>query len=426
MKKATQLSKLMIIILLSVFMFYSHADADGVKTIGTGTGTEQYTPLDDYWMYSWSEIVYQQSDIGLGSVLINQIAFQVAVPASTTLKQNQQVYMKNVGYSTITSNAYPNPTANGYTLVYSGNVNLLTGWVVITFQAPFVYDGTNLSIVWENRNGAYYYPYTYFYYTSRASSCKYRYQDNSFPTDAGTIGAYQANIQLYWAEIPPATLDGTVTDAYTGLPILGAKVTAGTTVMYTLEDGTYTTPIVPMTYNIIFEKPGYTTQSQYVYVAPGSTTTVDKALWEEAVPPSGVLAALRPPNNNVVDVTWGIPNGYYEVIYDDGTFENMTAWLEEGSLNALKFTPVGYPVNVTGGSVNIGDGTFPPGGDQLQTFGIAVFDDDGPNGYPGTYLGSIEVEPQAFGWVSFDLSSLGITFSSGEFYIGMQQGGNWP
>jgi len=426
MKNITRFSTLIMAFLLSVFMFSYRAHADGVITIGTETGIEQYVPIDDYWMYSWSEIVYQQSDINLGPVLINQIAFQVYSTASTTLKVNQSVYMKNVPYSTITSTDYPDPTNNGYTLVYAGSVDFLTGWVVVTLQTPFLYDGTNLSIVWENRNGAYCYPYTYFYYTYRANSCKYKYQDNSFPAVSGSISYYQANIQIYWATLTGGTLSGTVTDASSGLPIVGAKVTAGNNVTYSLGDGSYSMDLFQGSYTVYYEKTGYNTQSQSIYIAPGSFSTVDIALVEIAVPPSGVVAALRPPTNNVVDVTWGIPNGMYEIIYDDGTFENMTAWLQEGSLNALRFTPAAYPVTILGGSVNIGDGSYPPDGDQLQDFVMGVFDDDGANGYPGTFLGSVDVTPTDFGWVSFDLSSLGITLESGDFYLAMQQGGDWP
>ncbi|MCX6233147.1 MAG: carboxypeptidase-like regulatory domain-containing protein, partial [Bacteroidetes bacterium] len=431
MKNVTRFSKLIIVFLLSVFSFYQ-AKGDGVITIGTANYWLSNLPCYPYFGYSWSQCVYLQSEMGMSTAIqITQIAYHEYSYYSPYTMTDEQIYMKNVPYSTVTNTSYPDPANNGYTHVYSGSVTwpgpYLDSWVVFTLQTPFIWDGSsNISIVYEDHDIGWTSSYPYFYgsyiYPNNSS---YAYNDNYWPSSGYTY-SYRADIQLYWQDMPPGILNGTVTDAYSGLPIIGAKVTAGTDYAYTAADGTYSMELLAVTYNVIFEKAGYTTQSQYVYVSPNTTTTLNAALVEEAVPPSGVLAALRPPNNNVVDVTWGIPNGYYEIIYDDGTFENMTAWLEEGSLNALKFTPVGYPVNVTGGSVNIGDGTFPPGGDQLQTFGIAVFDDDGPNGYPGTYLGSIEVEPQAFGWVSFDLSSLGITFSSGEFYIGMQQGGNWP
>jgi hypothetical protein len=44
-----------------------------------------------------------------------------------------------------------------------------------------------------------------------------------------------------------------------------------------------------------------------------------------------------------VNLTWGLPQGHYEIIYDDGVAETVTAWGLGGNLNALRFTPAGYP-----------------------------------------------------------------------------------
>jgi len=96
----------------------------------------------------------------------------------------------------------------------------------------------------------------------------------------------------------------------------------------------------------------------------------------------------------------------------------MTAWaIGGGSYNALKFTPVEYPVTIMGGSINIGDGTYPHGGDNLQPFNLLVFDDDGEDGMPGTLVGTFEIEPTAFGWVGFDIYRPGaeIVFDDGDF-----------
>jgi hypothetical protein len=58
-------------------------------------------------------------------------------------------------------------------------------------------------------------------------------------------------------------------------------------------------------------------------------------------------------------VTWGDGMGPYEVIYDDGTAENFTAWALPGNMNAVKFTPASYPATVYGGKIFVGDGSFP-------------------------------------------------------------------
>ena len=57
-----------------------------------------------------------------------------------------------------------------------------------------------------------------------------------------------------------ANLIGIVTDAQTGTPISGVKVTLGTKVTYTGSDGTYSiSGVAPGAYSVTFEKSGYVT-----------------------------------------------------------------------------------------------------------------------------------------------------------------------
>jgi len=205
---------------------------------------------------------------------------------------------------------------------------------------------------------------------------------------------YEGNWAWYWAVdnvklsgIPfgLASIEGFLTDGGTGNPIEGAKVTHFDKYTYSGTDGYYyleTTPLI--TSDVVYTKAGYTD-----IIIPDVTLNIgdvivwDQEMFEALIPVSGVVAELREVDLEVVDVTWGVPNGFYEIIYDDNTFENIVGWLEAGSWWALKFTPADYPCTVWSGSVNIGDGTYPPGSVLNQPFSIAIFDDDGPNGYPG-------------------------------------------
>jgi hypothetical protein len=91
-------------------------------------------------------------------------------------------------------------------------------------------------------------------------------------------------------------------------------------------------------------------------------------------------------------------------------------------MNAVKFTPQEYPATAIGGQIYVGDGNFP--GPFLGTeFGIALFDDDGANGLPGTMLDSSGVTVNNYGWISFDW--LNATIDDGSFYLVMiQSSGN--
>jgi hypothetical protein len=75
------------------------------------------------------------------------------------------------------------------------------------------------------------------------------------------------------------TLQGTVTDASTGLPIAGATVTAGSTSDTTDASGFYQMTLPAGTYNVTASASGYTSQTASgVVVSAGATTTQNFAL----------------------------------------------------------------------------------------------------------------------------------------------------
>jgi hypothetical protein len=219
-------------------------------------------------------------------------------------------------------------------------------------------------------------------------------------------------------------VEGIVTDANNGMPITGALVSVGGQSMMTLGDGSYLFDIQGGTQTIVVEKIGYETASAEVEVVGGIYTVQDFALVENANPPGAVHAVLNT-SQTAVNINWALPGGPYEIVYDDGGFENLVAWPQAGNMNALRFTPVAYPVNVIGGSVNIGDGSYPEG-NILTTFEIAIYDQDSsPFGWPNNELIRFEVTPSDFGWVEFTLPEA-VTITEGDFYIVMIQGGNFP
>ena len=120
-------------------------------------------------------------------------------------------------------------------------------------------------------------------------------------------------------------------------------------------------------------------------------------------------------------VTWTLPMGPYEIIYDDGEADDMLIWAYAGGAVGVHFTPAGYPATVLGGRLNVGDGSFPAGGNFLGTpMAVGVMDDDGVNGLPGTILDSVVITVNNYGWVDFD-GVFNRTFTDGDFYIVMWQ-----
>ncbi|HPT02876.1 MAG TPA: carboxypeptidase regulatory-like domain-containing protein, partial [Bacteroidales bacterium] len=219
----------------------------------------------------------------------------------------------------------------------------------------------------------------------------------------------------------PGTISGTVTDCITGEPIQGVMVAADPFTVMTDENGNYSLVCDENTYNVVFSKIGYQSNTiTGVAVTSGATTTVNAQLCEMPYAP-GCANAVVNATDTQCDVTWCVPMGPYELSYDDGTAENFAAWQLAGNLNAVKFTPAGYPATVIGGMFYVGDGTFPAGGNIINsTFTVRVFDDDGATGLPGTQIGdSVLATVTATGWVT--VTGLNATVTAGSFYLAMEQ-----
>ena len=229
------------------------------------------------------------------------------------------------------------------------------------------------------------------------------------------------------------TIEGQVVDADSDEGIEGATITmaANDTLIdnYTVNtdaDGNYSkvVPVLDGGYNVTASASEYqdVTEEQ-VDVTAASATTVDFTLGETPLPVTNVVAE-KGENDEQVTVTWEEVSGYptYEMAWDDGEPENATGWTagNEGSMNAVKFTPQGYPATVNTAKIHIYDGTW-PSNDVLNPMEVVVLDDDGANGMPGTELGVVEVTPESPQWVTIDLSSLNITIEEGSFYIANRQ-----
>ena len=226
-----------------------------------------------------------------------------------------------------------------------------------------------------------------------------------------------------------AILTGIITNAVTGSPVTGAKVVVNSHVTFSISGGFYTIVIDSTgTFPITCIKPGFDPiVTAPVTFQPGATVTRNFSLLESLNLPASVNAVLDTSTGTFIRISFLLPTGPYEVIYDDGIQDDFTVWANQGNMNAVRFTPVGYPAILTGGSVHIGNpGNYTPGCTPLVPFQIIIFDATGANNSPGNLIGGpFDVIPTALGWVEFQLSSP-VTIGSGNFYIAMVQGGNSP
>ena len=225
-----------------------------------------------------------------------------------------------------------------------------------------------------------------------------------------------------------AILMGVVTNGASGSSVTGARITVSGKSTYSTSGGIYTLSVDPPgTYTVTCSKPGFDTYiSTPVVFQSGGTFLLNIAVWENLTPPSSVSAWLDTVQQKTA-VSWAPPSGDYELLYDDGIQDNFTVWSSQGNMNAMKFTPAGFPVKLTGGSINIGAvGNYPAGSNPLVPFQVRIYDATGPGGTPGNSLaGPFDIVPASFGWVEFTLPAPVILYN-GAFFIAMVQVGNAP
>jgi hypothetical protein len=164
---------------------------NGVTTIGNGTNSSEKYPFDGYYNYSWSDVIYLQSEIGAAGTL-SALSFSVNNVPNNFVMTTQQIYIRTTTATSFTNSTYP--TTSGFTQAYNGTITYNgSGWKTITLSTPFTYDGTsNLEILYENHDGSWGNGFPTFNYTSGYSSNRLKrdYQDASFPSSCNTCGAY--------------------------------------------------------------------------------------------------------------------------------------------------------------------------------------------------------------------------------------------
>ena len=158
-------------------------------------------PVYGYYDYSWSRVVYQQSELQTAATF-NKISYQYGNETSGYTMPNQSIWMKHTTDENITDASYLDPESNGFTKVFDGEITF-TGsagdWVEIEFNiADFEYNGgDNLIVVWENRDGDWASGYPRWKYRTATDRAVYKYADGSFPTTNGNIQDILPNTRFY-------------------------------------------------------------------------------------------------------------------------------------------------------------------------------------------------------------------------------------
>lgn len=129
-----------------------------VHQVGWSTTNTSYSrgPVNNWYKYSYTQILYTSDEFDYRPGDISAIAFQSAYGTTMTKKNNVTVYMANVD----AENFGTSPTAasfmSGLQQVYSGNLNCQAnswGWVVL--DQAFTYTGGSLLVAIDDNSGAF-------------------------------------------------------------------------------------------------------------------------------------------------------------------------------------------------------------------------------------------------------------------------------
>ena len=132
-----------------------HTVGGNMKTIGTetSTSTSSKAPVDNYYRYTYTQILYTASELGATSGTINSIGFQYAYATAMTAKTNVEIYMGNTSKTSFSSNT--DNVTSGLTLVYSGNLNCSQGWNDFPLSSGFSYSGGGLIVTILDKSNNY-------------------------------------------------------------------------------------------------------------------------------------------------------------------------------------------------------------------------------------------------------------------------------
>lgn len=227
-------------------------------------------------------------------------------------------------------------------------------------------------------------------------------------------------------------LSGIITSCSNQQAVTGAKLTfkpsagGNSFMVMSTAGGVYSLNLPSGTYNpVTICKTGFDTSFLSSFTIPPSPVYTQNFCLNETANPVPSLSCQFDSATSSVHCSWLPSQGPYEVLYDDGIQDDFTVWASGGNKNALKFLPLAYPVNITGGKVHIGTQSDYPAQYNHAVFSMALYDAGGPSGLPGNQLAVVAVTPSAYEWIDFRFTSP-VTISSGSFYLVMIQEGSYP
>ena len=165
-------------------------------TIGDGTSTGYYLPVNMFYHYSLTQQIYTADEIGMAGT-ISAISFDYSYSSSFSMS-GIKVYMMNTSKSSFASNT-DMVAISGATLVYEGVFSATgSGWATITLDTPFEYNGEDnlLICVYDPTSGYPGYSYT-FKYTTTTENTSIAYYSDSYTPSLDNVSSYSGSTARY-------------------------------------------------------------------------------------------------------------------------------------------------------------------------------------------------------------------------------------
>ena len=148
-------------------------------SIGDGTTIYDYLPFYGLYGYTYSQQIFDASELGNVPATISSISFDCSQAPSAAKTGNIRIWLGHTTKSTFsTTSDYVSPSELTEVMVQSGQFAYQTGWNKFTFDTPFEYNGRDNLVVayYEGMNG--YNTSKFITHTASGTKSIYHYHDN--------------------------------------------------------------------------------------------------------------------------------------------------------------------------------------------------------------------------------------------------------
>ena len=180
--------------------------AGGDITIGNGGATNSYLPFYGLYNYTYSQQIYDASELSMGPGEINSISFYCSTAPTSSSTGDIRIWLANTTKSTFNSATdYISPSNLTEVCYVQGNRPITVGWNTFTLTQPFMYDGSSNLVVAYYEGYSTYSSSSFWAHSTSSHKSILHYSDTysnvSYTTPASASGSqyfqnYRSDIRL--------------------------------------------------------------------------------------------------------------------------------------------------------------------------------------------------------------------------------------